>query len=1796
MAGPLPPTSRARCLFALVAAALALGAPARAQVVPPDPPPSFPPQVGGTWGPVLVWPHVPVSMANLPDGRVLTFSSNEPGRFPASQDDEYTHAAVWDPDTGELLNVPHPNHDMFCAALVMLESGEPLVMGGRNQADSPWTSYYDFHNDQWVQIEDMNRGRWYPTAVYLGTGEVFIAAGVGGGVNPEIWSPETGWKLLTGIDLSSTILQHGTRDGSGSWPLLQLAPDGTVFHHGATDTMNTLDPVGGPSNLGTLADLGPHGFGWFADEGVSVTYEPGRMLVAGGSMAVDDNTAVASAWTIDINGPGPQLAQTGDMNFPRQFQNEVLLPTGDVLVVGGNTHGEKFTDAYAVKNAEAWSPGTGTWTLMNAQDQARPYHSTAVLLTDGRVLSAGGGLDGDSCANPEGPGECGDDHYNAEVFSPPYLYLSDGSPAPRPTVVAGPRIARVGGTFTVQATPGLDGFSLVRMSSTTHTMNTDQRFLRPASVETGSGSYAISLPSERHVLVKGYWMLFALDGGVPSEAHVLQIVDDGVPRGTPIAGKRSGVGEPVLLQIDAADPDGQPLGFAASGLPDGLSIDPSTGVIDGTPTQAGVYNVVVSASDGADTGVVDFPWIVTTVRSEIGTLTVDQPDAGTWHAIDFAAAFQQPIVVIGPPSYGDPEPVTVRVRNVTPTGFEFQLREWLYQDGVHGPETVSYLVVEAGEYQIPGGGSLVAGRSVGLDWYNERAQALPAGAFVQPPIVLAQVVTDNHGETVVPRLENVTTGGFRVRIQGEEGQSNNLPLEDVHWVAVERGSLPALMEAAWTADTVTEAAHGVSYSPGFAAPPHFLAMTQTLDGSDPMALRHQAASGAGIEFFVEEEASNDGEIGHTTEVVGWLAVDASVSILGLQSLFNQAPTLATPPPPTTVRGEPVSLFVLAQDPDGDTLAFSAVGLAPGLSIHPDTGEITGSPSAAGTYPVTVTAADPSNAQGEVTFVWTVQEPLLLLPFPTPPQLVGATVDYTAQTNLGGGLLFSWDFGDGSVAGPSASPSVSHAFAAGGRYVVTLVVTDPVSGDSDQRQFVQNVTGPPTPLPPTSSSSITYEVSADRVWAINPDNDSVKVIDALTLTGVAEIPVCGNPRSVAVGGDGRVWVTCKDDDAIDVIDPAGLAVVAQLALPRGSRPHGIAFDPTGAFAYVGLETAGRVVKLDGLTGAELASQDLGLYVRHVAVSADGATLHVTRFVTPPLPGEATGVPALESGGNPLGGEVLWLDAASLSPLGTTILAASMLPDSEQSARGIPNYLGAPVISPQGTELRVPSKQDNVLRGQARDGQDLVHDKTVRAITSRVDLTTHTEELLARVDHDNASMASAALYSASGAYVFTALEGNRQVAVVDALDDFELGRVLAGRAPQGLARSPDGKTLFVDDFMDRTVSVFDLSDLIDYDDPALPLLAVVAKVQTEALAPDVLIGKQLFYDALDPRLGLESYMACAACHNAGGQDGRVWDFTQFGEGMRNTIGLEGRGQGHGRVHWTANFDEVQDFEGQIRGFTLGLGLMADADFAGTADPLGASKAGFSADLDALAAYVASLTEAGRSPGRQADGMLTADAAAGAIVFLDSGCRTCHGGAAFSDSADGLRHDVGTLKPTSGAAGGIDTPTLRGLWTTGPYLHDGSAATLADAVLAHSGVVLTAPELSQLVAYLEQIDDAELTAPNRSPVIAALEDRWGVSNAADSLQVTATDPDGDSLTYGATNLPPGLSIDATGLIQGIASGAGTFDVVVSVSDGTDESTTAFYWVIKQDGPPGCGLGFELVLLLPLLAVARRSGRRRA
>ncbi|MEM7279577.1 MAG: PA14 domain-containing protein, partial [Pseudomonadota bacterium] len=179
----------------------------------------------GQWGDVIAWPHVAVSAANLPDGRVLTWSGSERDTWPTT---EQTYSGTWNPQTNEFIEVFHDGHNMFCAHLAMADDGRVFVNGGRNTTNSPWTSLFDYRNNSWEQVENMTSGgRWYPTTLALSDGDMFTAIGTATNPrNPDRWDPNTGWQIQNGIDFNAMVLDEyfatGSHGESRWWPPAEL--------------------------------------------------------------------------------------------------------------------------------------------------------------------------------------------------------------------------------------------------------------------------------------------------------------------------------------------------------------------------------------------------------------------------------------------------------------------------------------------------------------------------------------------------------------------------------------------------------------------------------------------------------------------------------------------------------------------------------------------------------------------------------------------------------------------------------------------------------------------------------------------------------------------------------------------------------------------------------------------------------------------------------------------------------------------------------------------------------------------------------------------------------------------------------------------------------------------------------------------------------------------------------------------------------------------------------------------------------------------------------------------------------------------------------------------------------------------------------------------------------------------------------------------------------------------------------------------------------------------------------------
>ncbi len=1530
----------------------------------------------GAWGPIIQWPHIPVTAANLPDGRILTFASNQKTRFPAGP--EFTYAATWNPQTNSFVERNHNSHDMFCGHLSTLEDGRIFINGGRNHVKT--TSIFDYRTNSWQTIDKMNRGRWYPTTVALPTGSVMTAIGSSGGQYPELWTEGQGWKSLTGASLQTPILSYTQFFERNWWPLLHIDPRGKVFHSGPTPKMHSISTEG----LGSITKVGPENHEWYPKHGTTVMFDEGKLLVAGGAISGTNTKSTNKAMIIDITGEEPQITQIAPMTYARKFQNGVMLPTGEVLVVGGNTSGVKFSDAGTILPVEIWNPDTQKWRTIDSIAKPRNYHSIALLLTDGRVLSAGGGLCG-----------CAADHQNGQVLTPPYLYNSDGSLATRPVISNAPNVIKNGQTFSLQSDTDITKFSLIKMSSTTHAVNTDLRYLKVPFTHDGNGNYQLSAHANINVMTPGHWMLFAVNSeGVPSVASIIQVSTNGLPSITPPENQIGTVGQNPALAIIANDPQGETLRYQATGLPPGLTINATTGIISGRLNTAGLYSPEITVSDPESSIITQFNWVVYSPGTTPGV------------------------------------------------SYEYYQGSWTKLPDFNGLTPVS------------------------------------TGTFANFGIS-PRARNDNFAFRLSARIKISQAGNYTFYTRSDDGSrlwiDGNL--------VVDNDGLHASQER--------------SGSINLSAGEHLI-----------------------VVGFFELTGGEGLSVQYASSRISKRPIPASALLQNPQQ--NNAPEIINPGNQTSSINAAVNLSIIASDANGDTLAYTATGLPRGLSINTSTGKITGTVNTAGSASVVVTIEDGQGESASANFDWNVIAPISITPIESPPKRVNTRINYNADVSGGNSLRYRWNFGDNSATTAySASTTTSHVFNQPGSYVITLFVKDG-SSTAVEHQFTQAIYAVQTAKQARNSSSIVYQQSTiinSRIWNVNPDNNTVTASDAVMHAKLAEINVGKEPRSLALQNANRLWVVNKESASITIINTVAMDVIRTITLKAGSQPYGIVFSQSNRDAYVVLEGSGEVIRINVSTGNVVSRLNVGSRPRHISVNATGDKLYVSRFVSPKLPGEDTANPKTTLNGKHYGGEVIVINRNTFSIDKTIILKHSERQDAEHSSRGIPNYLGPVVISPDGNSAWVPSKQDNIKRGVLRDGNQLTHDSTVRSISSKINLNTEQENAVARLDHDNGGIASTAIFSKHGNYLFVALEGSREIAVVDAYSNEEFYRFNVGRAPQGLALSPNGTTLYVHNFMDRSISVHDISPIINARNTQTALISTYQTVSNERLALNVFNGKQLFYDARDQRLAQEQYISCASCHNEGDSDGRTWDFTGFGEGVRNTIGLIGRsGTDQGPLHWTANFDEVQDFEGQIRDFG-GTGLMSDNNFhAGTrSQPLGDTKAGVSNDLDDLAAYVQSLNTVPDSPFKNQNGSLTASATQGKQLFKDKSCDSCHSGQHFTDSAPNNLHDVGTITNASGqrlnaSLSGLDTPTLRGLWVTAPYLHNGSANTIEDAIVAHTAntASLTSSERTHIANFLRQLDGTiNVSSSTSNEVTAGHISIDGQANDWNGLTAFSNDP---------------------------------------------------------------------------------------
>jgi YVTN family beta-propeller protein len=555
---------------------------------------------------------------------------------------------------------------------------------------------------------------------------------------------------------------------------------------------------------------------------------------------------------------------------------------------------------------------------------------------------------------------------------------------------------------------------------------------------------------------------------------------------------------------------------------------------------------------------------------------------------------------------------------------------------------------------------------------------------------------------------------------------------------------------------------------------------------------------------------------------------------------------------------------------------------------------------------------------------------------------------------------------------------------------------------------------PTARGGASNSLMDVSPDGKRLLVANADNGTVSVVDTAARKVLHEIPVGDKCEGVTWLGNGPLAaVTVYREDRVVFLDAAAGKVVEKLPVPN--EPYGVVATKDGSRLYVTHEYPGVVSEIDTASRKVLRQMKAGSMVRGVALSPDEKRLYVTEFYT-----------------------------AALHALD---LASGKVVDSWRG-HSIDNLCRNVVVHPRRPKAYLPHIRSKI---EVIDGSgsifphltvyDLVPPNGSRRRTS-FGMDTYNGVYVVTNPWE-------AALSPDGKRLYTIYAGTNDMNVSEVIDDDykEIERVgqavRVGQNPRAVRVSPDGKTVYIDNALDFEVS---------FHDAATMRRVAAVKVCEPPKSPDWVRGKILFNTANRP-LTSRRWIACSSCHPDGHTDGRVWHNP---EGLRKTPAMMGLAHTH-PLHWSADRDEVQDFEYTIRGRLMqGPGLLRE-----TMKPkrgfepveLEEHLAGRSKDLDALAVYSNSF-DFTLSPHIPAPGKLYPAAERGKALFFNEavGCAKCHGGPYYTDSS--LQkpfkvHDVGTGQddPSEKMGPKYDTPTLLGVYRTAPYLHHGKAKTLRD-----------------------------------------------------------------------------------------------------------------------------------------------------
>ena len=346
----------------------------------------------------------------------------------------------------------------------------------------------------------------------------------------------------------------------------------------------------------------------------------------------------------------------------------------------------------------------------------------------------------------------------------------------------------------------------------------------------------------------------------------------------------------INLVANDTDIDGDSLSIESVGTAsNGSVVNNGNGTVTYTPNAgffgSDSFTYVVSDGSATDTATVRVTVTeVTTSEQVIGFAGTAIDVTHVWKTINLPNNFVNPVVVAGGATRDGGHQGVVRVRSVTNNSFQIRFQEWDYRDGRHTTEDIGFLVIEAGVHRLTDGTNLVAGS---VDLTNESFRTTAFGTtFVTPPLIISQVMTNNDPAAVTERIRNVSTEDFQIQLNEEEAADRLHGTEQVGFVAIDTGIATSgniSLNALKTGNTVTHRNSTINFgSIDGAVNPVVLSDMQTRDGRDAATVRHRSQTSTSVTVFVEEEGSRDSELGHTTEVVGVLAMEAGV-LLGVSN-------------------------------------------------------------------------------------------------------------------------------------------------------------------------------------------------------------------------------------------------------------------------------------------------------------------------------------------------------------------------------------------------------------------------------------------------------------------------------------------------------------------------------------------------------------------------------------------------------------------------------------------------------------------------------------------------------------------------------------------------------------------------------------------------------------------------------------------------------------------------------------------------------------------------------------------------